>query len=124
MKKLRTSYAKPGLLMKVKKINRTSSEKSRVKEKPKKLAWTSSETFRDPCWRCSASRGYVEKCEMSNGLGPPKGRCWVSLFSKLKWLVWLRHAALWREYSFYRKLLRRRGERRRRCQSVYNNNYY
>ena len=82
MKKLRTSYAKPGLLRKVKKIDRTSSEKSRVKEKPKKLAWTSSETFRDPCWRCSASRGYLEKCEMSNGLGPPKGRCWVSLFWK------------------------------------------
>ena len=73
IKKMRTSYAKPGLLLKVKKVAKTSSEKSQVKKKPKKLVETSSETFQDPCRRCSASRGYVEKCEESNGFRPPKG---------------------------------------------------
>ena len=77
---MRTSYAKPGFLLKVKKVAKTSSEKSQVKKKPKKLAETSSETFQDPCRRCSASRGYVEKCEASNGFRPPKGRCWSFLF--------------------------------------------
>ena len=70
---MRTSYAKLGFLLKVKKLAETSSEKSQVKKKPRKLAETSSETFQDPCRRCSASRGYVEKCKESNGFRPPKG---------------------------------------------------